>query len=725
MRLYFTDKRDSALLQGKRSPKLQAGYKRLCILLLLFFIATIPSSAVAEAFPEKIENQEGRLEIKSQGLIIRDAPFTLTIRAVDPQGRLLHNCQGEVLINIQKGRLMRLVNNRMIPLGRVEGFHEGEIVLKDLIIEDAQGINMIHAYTESFNGDLAFRMIPGWLTLIPPLLAILLALTLKQVIISLFIGILAGAVIIYGYSPFLGILRTLDTVLIDSVARPGHVSILTFDILLAAMVMLIARCGGSGGMVNAVRKWAKTPRSGQVVTWIMGLLIFFDDYANSLIVGTSMRPLTDRLKISREKLSFIVDSTAAPVANLAVISTWIGFEIGVIADGFKSIGLQREPYMMFLYTIPYRFYPLLMLAFVFLIGYMGRDFGPMLTAEIRARKKGKVLAENARPLMNIDEGLTDATNAPERWFNGVIPILVVILVTIWGLWYSGTQKIMETGGYMAFSGATPVDILNNANSFRALLWASFAGNLTVILMILSQKIMNIEEIMSHWIEGAKSIMPALLVLILAWSIGSVCRELNTGAYVAALARGNILPQLLPLVIFLISGVISFATGTSWGTMSIVMPIAIYVGFYLPPDTMAPHLKNAILLGSISGVLAGATFGDHCSPISDTTIMSSMASGADHMDHVRTQMPYAVTVAGVSMLAGTIPAGFGLNPWVSMLISLGVLYGVVRFFGKDPNEADTDKPTASPGEDVEHTENRAEGDSAGSQKTTGTGSEVTT
>lgn len=662
--------------------------KTIILILFLLILVLIPWNP---AFAQQ-EGYSGKLLVETEDLVVAGVPFDAVIKAVDEEGQEITDFSGPVQIRAENATLYHKTDQGKETLTTLNNFEEGVMKVEDLVIDKTGRTRLVvwmdkkkHQKWALWSYVKNVRVLPGILTILPPLLAIFLALVLRQVVISLFCGVWLGAAIIYDFNPFISFLRVLDTLLIKAIADSDHVSIIVFSLFLGGMVAVISRSGGSQGMVNIIGKWAKNPRSGQIATWAMGLVIFFDDYANTLIVGNSMRPLTDSLKISREKLSFLVDATAAPVTNIAIISTWIGFEIGVIGDSLEAIGVDREPYMVFLQTIPYRFYPILLLFFVFMVGYLMRDFGPMLAAEIRTRKTGKVLAPGAKPLSTIDEEAPEMKDVPERWYNAVAPILAVILFTIAGLWYSGVRGIIASDGAEALKGAGVFEILNNANSFNVLLWASFSGSLIAIIMVLSQKIMNLEDSINTWIEGAKSIMPAIIILSLAWSIGDICTELNTGGYLAQIARGNLKPQLLPFIIFTLSAVISFATGTSWGTMSIVMPIAVYVGHHLPPAGMTPGLKEVILLGSISGVLAGATFGDHCSPISDTTIMSSMASAADHIDHVRTQIPYALTVGVVGVLLGSIPTGFGLNPWISMVICMVVLFLIIRFLGKSPDD----------------------------------------
>ena len=398
------------------------------------------------------------------------------------------------------------------------------------------------------------------------------------------------------------------------------------------------------------------------------MIIFFDDYANTLIVGNTMRPYSDKLRISREKLSYIVDSTSAPIASIAIISTWIGFEMGLISDAFAKLGIERNIYITFLQSIPYRSYCILALVVVPMIAWLKRDFGPMYKAEIRARTTGKLSRDGAKPL--VDDIQTGSEIEMSSHWNALIPIGFVILVTAFGLYYHGYRT----------TGPAPIyKIIAEADSFAVLMWAAFTGAiLSVILSTFNSKL-SFGKTMDAFVDGVKSMMMAMIILILAWSLGKVCEDLGTAGYVAGITEGILAPWLLPALTFVISAFISFATGTSWGTMAILVPIIIPVA----AGIIGPELDANwnIMLATIGSVLAGSIFGDHCSPISDTTIMSSMTTGADHIDHVRTQMPYALVIAGVSILFGDILSGLGVNPFISLAIGVGVLYVIFRFAGK--------------------------------------------
>jgi len=523
------------------------------------------------------------------------------------------------------------------------------------------------------------RIIPGWLSLVPPLLAILLALIFRQVIIALLIGIFSGAIFINDYNPFIGLLKVIDTYIINALTDISHIQIIVFTSLFGGVVGLISKSGGTKGLANIITKFAKTRKSGMISTWLMGIAIFFDDYANTLIVGNLMRPITDKLRISREKLSFIVDATAAPVTSIFIISSWIGFEVGLIHDGLNIIASNENAYDVFIQTIPYRFYPILMLVFVFMIAYFKRDFGPMYKAEKRAVEEGKVMLNDSLTGKDLTESTELFGNEDKaRWYNGVIPILVLVFGTIIGLYVTGTNNL-SAKGILDFGLR---DIIGNSDSYTSLLWASFSACVVAGIMIISQKIMNLKETLDAWIIGLRSMFLALLILTLAWSIGAITNEMKTADYIVSLLGDSLNPRYLPVLVFIVCALTSFSTGTSWGTMAIMMPIVI------PLAASVSHLYNfspidseIILHGVISSVLAGSVFGDHCSPISDTTILSSMASGCDHIDHVRTQLPYAVLVAVFCMLIGDLPTAYGFSPYFSILIISVILVGILYIFGK--------------------------------------------
>jgi Na+/H+ antiporter NhaC len=611
-------------------------------------------------------------DVKVPGLILTGVNFTIEVTAKDSAGQTVTAFQDSVpVLGVERNVL-----GERLPAIAV--FSNGVATIDDAVVS-VSGEVQFHLQSAGIAGSATSRAIPGLLSILPPLLAIVLALIIRQVVVSLFAGIWLGAIFLFDYNIIGGIYRVLDHFIVNAIAETSHVQIIAFSMLFGGMVGVISKNGGTVGIANMITRYATTARGGQLATWFMSFVIFFDDYANVLVRGNLMRPITDKLRISREKLSYIVDAGAATVASIFIISTWIGYEVGLIEQGLKMINSTEDAYAVFLQTIPYRFYPIFALLLVFLVSYTGRDFGPMLTAERRARSTGKVLRDGAQPATDLTETTSSHdTEKPARWYNGLVPILTILAVGLYGLYSTGTAALHEEG--IASYGVG--DIISKSDSYASLLWASLSGCLMAIVLSVGQRILTMVQAIDAWFSGLKSMLLAMLILVLAWSIGSVTQELHTAGYLVQVLRGTIAPHWLPVLTFLIAAMISFATGTSWGTMAIMMPLVIPLANTLGLDAgLNPADLTIILHGVISSVLAGAVFGDHCSPISDTTILSSMASACDHIDHVRTQLPYALLAAVVGMVVGDIPTAYGLPPVVSILAGTAIMVGVLYVVGK--------------------------------------------
>ena len=525
----------------------------------------------------------------------------------------------------------------------------------------------------------------GLWSLVPPVLAIGLAFATKQVLPSLFISIWVGATILRNWNPVSGFAHMIGEYIAGSIADPWNAAIITINIVLGGMIGIIYKSGSAKAVADLLSRRAQSAKSGQLTTFFMGLVIFFDDYANTLLVGNTMRPLCDKLKISREKLAYICDSTAAPVASIAALSTWTAYEMGLIRAAFKSINVDMNIYEVFLRSIPFRFYSIIGLVFVFLVALLGRDYGPMLKAEKRARKTGKLIADGASPLASKElTGMKIKKGAPQRWFNAVIPITTVVGTLMLGLYFDGYKVIMSEGSseLIHMVKASPYslhilgEVIGHSHVDKALMWAVFTGTLTAMALVILQGILTLKETMNAWIDGAKSMVIALLIIVFAWGIGSLCKDLGTAVYLVGILEGKMPPGLIPLSVFIIGCIIAFSTGTSYGTMAIMMPIAVPLSYHMSGDVV-----GSLLFATIGATFTGAVFGDHCSPISDTTIMSSMACASDHLDHVKTQMPYAVTVAIIAVLVGFIPSAYNINPFVLLLTGAGMAYLIIRLIGK--------------------------------------------
>ncbi len=532
----------------------------------------------------------------------------------------------------------------------------------------------------------------GLFTLIPPIVAIVLAFITKNVVISLFIGVLSGGFILNltGFNVFGALTQAfLDFIdrALNSLADPWNAGIIMQVLVIGGVINLVAKMGGAKAIAEALAKKAKTAKSTQLITWFLGICVFFDDYANSLIVGPIMRPVADKMKISRERLAFIIDATAAPIAGLAIISTWIGLEVSLISEGFETIGVEASGFGVFLQTIPYRFYNILILAFIVITTITLREFGPMRKAEIAARKSKDLANEEVVATSSHMDELEPKEGVKLSIWNAIVPIGALIISSVVAFYYSGYSTIMAGD-----DTAIQAIITNSPLSFKAILETFAASDASValfqsalfasvvaIIMSVCKKIFTISEAIEAWVDGMKGLIITGVILILAWSLGSVIKELGTAQYLVEALNGAIPAFLLPSLIFVLGAVISFSTGTAYGTMSILMPLAIPLAYKINPEM-------SFVIVSTSAVLTGAIFGDHCSPISDTTILSSMGAGCNHIDHVKTQMWYALFVAAITILFGYIPAGFGLPIYIVLPMSCVALFIGVMIFGKKVEEA---------------------------------------
>jgi Na+/H+ antiporter NhaC len=519
---------------------------------------------------------------------------------------------------------------------------------------------------------------PLWMSILPPLVAIVMALLIKEVISSLFVGILTGTFLMAlygGASPATalggGVLRVVDTYVVGSLFDADHVTIIVFTLIIGGMVRIITANGGMQGVVNLLSRRARGPRSGQLMTFFMDLCIFFDDYSNTLVVGNTMRPIADKLKVSREKLAYIVDSTSAPVVAVAFVTTWIGAELSYIQDGIKAIGLEASAYSVFFHSLAYSFYPFLTLGFVLMIIFSGRDFGPMLKAERKARIAETVAVEQ-----------TDNEPQSAHIIDALIPLLVLIFGTIIGLVFTGYDTSVWSNGNVGFFPKLSATI-GEANSYKALLWGSLLSLLTAIVMTMLRGKMKFGKVMEEMVEGFKSMLNAVLILTMAWSIALVTKDMHTAEFVSQLlVQWSLSPVAVPVLTFLLAALIGFSTGTSWGTMAILYPLILPASWMLCQEQgLSVDATMPLFYNVVASVLAGSVMGDHCSPISDTTIMSSLASHCNHIEHVRTQMPYALSVGGVAVLIGVLPTALGLPSWAAFLFAFVVLGLVVRFVGK--------------------------------------------
>ena len=482
----------------------------------------------------------------------------------------------------------------------------------------------------------------GFLSVLPPVLAIILAIRTKQVFVSLLFGIWLGWLIIDDFNFLAGTLDTIQA-LVDVFKDDGNTRTIMFSALVGALIIFIQRSGGVEGFilkVGAFLEKQEQKKAGnnkivvQFLAWLTGLLIFVESNISVLTVGALNRPIFDKLKIPREKLAYIADSSSAPSSILIPFNAWGAFIMGLLlTQGFEN------PFATLFNAALYNFYPVLALTMVLFVIFSGKDFGPMAKAEKRARETGKLLADDAQPM--VSEELTEVSakdGINPKAFNMVLPIALMVLMMPVMLAFTGWEQALEQRPDDSFTGKVLFAIGQGSGSTSVLV-SLIVSLLFSMILYKAQGILNLKEMVDLTLKGISGMMPLALLMLMAFAIGAVCKQLETGIYVAEVAKNWLSPSLVPFIVFVVSCFIAFSTGTSWGTFAIMIAIAV---------PMAQSMGANVHL-AIAAALGGGVFGDHCSPISDTTILSSMAAASDHIDHVKTQIPYAMICGAITAL----------------------------------------------------------------------------
>ena len=522
---------------------------------------------------------------------------------------------------------------------------------------------------------LESKSVPLWVTIIPPVVAIIMAILLRQVVLSLFLAVFLGLFISYAFDfNYIddAFLQFWSVYIIDALYDRGHLSVIVFSLLISGMVTLLSTTGLMHSLMQLISNVIRGVRSAQLATWFSGILIFFDDYANTLVIGNTMRAITDAYRISREKLAYIVDSTSAPVAATAFITTWIGAELGYIQQALMELGLDMAPYQVFLASLKYAFYPFLTLFFIFMISYTDRDFGPMLHAERRARR-GRVAPEGTE-----DEETKNDHDHPPYWgLFSLIPIIALIAVSLIGLFVTGYTEPRQGEKFIFWLAR----VIGNGDAYTALLWGSGTGLTVAAILVFALRLQSLTDIVGTVVKGFESLLHAIVILVLAWTLAVVMDRIYTSHYFSHLVDRYISVQLIVPLVFLISALTSLATGTSWGTMALIYPLILPLSWKLSIQAGFPEeVAFEILAATTAAVLGGSVFGDHCSPLSDTTILSSLASGCPIIDHVKTQLPYAITVATVSLSLYLLWSLIGISPYVLLVTGLLMIVVIVYTLG---------------------------------------------
>lgn len=507
----------------------------------------------------------------------------------------------------------------------------------------------------------SFRFHPTRLSVLPSLLAILLALTTRRSTVALGSGLLLSSFLLHPRNP-LDAVTAAGADLVQAASSSFSLSIVLFVLGLIGAVAIMTASGGVHGLVERASRVLRGRRSASLSTALAGLFVFFDDYSNCVVVGTAMRPVTDRFRISREKLAYIVDSTAAPLASLTLFSTWAWFEIGLMEPPLRELGHvtdSSETLRIFWSMVPFRFYCWSALITLFTCLLANRDFGPMARAETRAFQTGRLAATHTARAPEGLLNLRPKPGVPTRARNAVIPLGSVLLTL--GVGFTLFDESLSREAVIALS---------------ALIGSGVAGTLAV-----TQKCLSIRETVTSWFAGARAMILALVLLFLAWALGDSLRDLGTAEYCVACVRDSGGGVWLPLLVFLLSAGVAFSTGSSWSTMALMLPTVIPIAHEVGSSN--PIGALGLTLVTMAAVLDGAVFGDHCSPLSDTTILTSAACSCPHLDHVRTQLPYALFSAGVALTLGYLAVSLGGTTWGWFFVpgACVVVFPLVRTFGK--------------------------------------------
>ena len=528
----------------------------------------------------------------------------------------------------------------------------------------------------------------GIRSLFPPVFAVALAFLTGNVVLSLFAGVIAGFAMltaVNGGPLFYGTFHSAVEGIIDTATTWDNTQVLILCVMVGGMEGVIRL---SGGFEAAARKMAGRLNSRRKVNLLCQAfctLFFFDDYANALISGPVLRPVTDKAKVSREKLSYIVDSTAAPLAGIAVISSWVAVEVSVIQEGIDAAGVNASAFQIFFHSIPYCFYCIFALAFILLLTLTGREYGPMLEAERRAmggkpRKPGTKVAEALEHLPSTKS--RDKAGRRIALAFGCIALLLIFALAM--IYATGRSAAVAEGLVSAdapFRFGDLSTIMGRADTIQLVLEAALLCSIAAILAGALMKLFTLYEGVEAWLEGASSLLTTIVVLVLAWALAGVVEQLGTVYFVVDMLSGGFPIALVPTLLFLVCCVVSFAAG-SYGCMFMVMPMAIPIVAAVSGIGENPA-GDPFLLSCVAAVLSGGIFGDHCSPMTDCTILAALGAECETMDHVKTQMPYALTVAAASVLCGTLLTSFGVPAWAALLIGVAAMGVVVRIFGKKP------------------------------------------
>ncbi len=639
-----------------------------------------------------VEHPRFSIEVPSN--ILTDVPVRkIVIRAFDANGKPDASYNDQPLIT---GIRLAVPQSDDAKLGP---FHEGVLELSS-DLHAGRKVYISDPQIVVDGGDRRFARLNvsrtnRWLALAPAMVAFLLCLWPRNFVLAMFVAVLCGTAILDQGNLFHAFVQTIDSfVLVESSATAGgggfHLTTLTVMLFFGSLFSVLSANGGLSGLSDRLGRRAKTREHGQLLTLLFGFCAFFDDYLHALVLGKTLRPLSDRLKISREKFAFLVDTTCAPVVALAIVSTWLAAERGTIRETFTSLGSSGSATATLLASLPYCFYPILMLIFAALVIFLGQDFGPMLRAELRVATHGQLSRPDMADPQVLPAAESDTHEGRKLARNAWIPIVLLFGLVAIGVWWTGREEITS-----AITSATPaalaqpaenpswLDLIEHAKPQRVLLFSVFLASASAVALGVWSRSLTLQQGLSAWVSGLQRMVPAALILVLSWSFQRICDadHLNTAGFLTEIGQPRVTVEWVPLVAFLAVGLTSFVVGSSWAALPLALPLFISVTHALLVDLNEASPLHPLLLATIGAVIGGTVFGHHCSPISETTILSSASSSCSHLDHVLTQFPYAVTVAIVVAIFGYVPVAYGHSPVVLLPIATTVLFVVLQFGGR--------------------------------------------
>jgi Na+/H+ antiporter NhaC len=652
-----------------------------------------------------VEHPRFSIEVPSN--VLTDVPVRkIVLRAFDANGKPDTSYEGQPLISGIRLALPQTDDAKLGP------FHAGILELST-DLHAGRKVYISEPRITVDGGDrrstqLDVSRITRWLALAPAVVAFLLCLWPRNFVLAIFVAVLCGTAILDRGNLFHAFVQTIDSFVLIDASNGGagtlHITTLTVMLFFGSLFSVIAASGGLSGLTDRLGRRAKTREQGQLMALIFGMCAFLDDYAHALLVGKTLRPLSDRLKISREKFAFLVDTTCAPMAALAVLSTWLAAERGTIRETFAALGSNGSATATLLASLPYCFYPILMLIFAALAIFLGHDFGPMLRAEWRATTHGQLSRPDLVDPQVLPAAENDAAGGRQLARNAWIPILVLFGLGAVGLWWTGHEELASIAGTASVPAGQAVepsswlDVLEHAKPQRVLLFSTFIASGVAVALGVWSRSLTLQQGLSAWVSGLQRMVPAALILLLSWSFQRICDadHLNTAGFLMEIGQPRVTVEWVPLIAFLAVGLTSFIVGNSWAALPLALPLFMSVTNALLTDLNEASPMHPLLLATIGAVIGGTVFGHHCSPISETTVLSSASSSCSHLDHVFTQLPYAVTVAGVVALFGYVPVAYGNSPVVLLPLATIVLVAIIQFGGRPAVQpAAEDQPGGKP------------------------------